>query len=412
MAQTQDPQDTRTAKKPHATLGEVLYAGGTAGAFAEADWACLVQSLAAGDRHALNKFYARTHRVIFTLLMRLTSSASITEELMVEVYGDVWRGKRRHDPAKATVLAWLMNEARARAIARLRTEQRKHWRDAWQDSALMAIDGPSYQDLMEAKEGLRRLKDALRVLVPEERSAIECAFFDELSLAEIATRSRRPEPLVRARLRSGLHTLRHALGAGAKDALSVREINACECAELVCAHLLRALPSPEADRVEAHLASCRSCRRESESLGCVVASFHFWPTDVRRSPVSVQERVVQRVVEESDGLSGLPSVPERRLEWEEVASGISCKILATDERSDMVSMLVRLAPGGEYPPHTHAGVEELHLLDGELWIDDRKLHPGDYNRAEPGTNDKRVWSETGCTCFLVTSAKDVLGQAA
>ena len=47
--------------------------------------------------------------------------------------------------------------------------------------------------------------------------------------------------------------------------------------------------------------------------------------------------------------------------------------------------------------------EELHLLDGELWIDDSKLYPGDYNRAEACTGDKRVWSETGCTCVLITS---------
>ena len=66
-------------------------------------------------------------------------------------------------------------------------------------------------------------------------------------------------------------------------------------------------------------------------------------------------------------------------------------------------MLVRLAPGTEYPPHRHGGVEELHLLHGELMIGDRKLYPGDYNRAEAGTVDLRVWSETGCTCILVTS---------
>jgi anti-sigma factor ChrR (cupin superfamily) len=71
-------------------------------------------------------------------------------------------------------------------------------------------------------------------------------------------------------------------------------------------------------------------------------------------------------------------------------------------------MMVRLAPGTDYPPHTHAGVEELHLLEGELWIDDRKLAAGAYNRAEPGTGDKRVWSETGCTCVLITSADDLL----
>ena len=94
--------------------------------------------------------------------------------------------------------------------------------------------------------------------------------------------------------------------------------------------------------------------------------------------------------------------------WEEVAPGIFCKLMATDTKRHRVSMLVRLLPGVEYPPHTHAGLEELFLLDGELWIDDRKLYPGDYNRAERGTGDKRVWTETGCTCVLVTSTRDEL----
>jgi anti-sigma factor ChrR (cupin superfamily) len=71
-------------------------------------------------------------------------------------------------------------------------------------------------------------------------------------------------------------------------------------------------------------------------------------------------------------------------------------------------MLVRLAPGTDYPRHRHAGVEELHLLHGELMIGDKKLYPGDYNRAEADTVDHRVWSETGCTCVLLTSTKDVL----
>jgi hypothetical protein len=58
------------------------------------------------------------------------------------------------------------------------------------------------------------------------------------------------------------------------------------------------------------------------------------------------------------------------------APGIECKLLATDAERHRVSMLVRLAPGARYPAHTHAGVEELHLLDGQLWIDERKLFPG------------------------------------
>ena len=99
----------------------------------------------------------------------------------------------------------------------------------------------------------------------------------------------------------------------------------------------------------------------------------------------------------------------RELAWEQISPGIWCKLLATDEERERVSMLVRLAPGVIYPPHTHAGVEELHLLDGELWMDDRKLFAGDFICAEPGSRDQLVWSETGCTCVLITSSKDLLG---
>jgi anti-sigma factor ChrR (cupin superfamily) len=132
--------------------------------------------------------------------------------------------------------------------------------------------------------------------------------------------------------------------------------------------------------------------------------------DILRPPTSLWERLAQRVAAETGAEPLLPEPQERSAEpeWNEVAPGISCQLLATDSGRDIVSMLVRLAPGTDYPPHSHAGVEELHLLDGELWIDDRKLYPGDYNRAEPGTADKRVWSETGCTCVLITSTRDVL----
>jgi anti-sigma factor ChrR (cupin superfamily) len=91
-----------------------------------------------------------------------------------------------------------------------------------------------------------------------------------------------------------------------------------------------------------------------------------------------------------------------------VAPGISCKLLATDTEKNRVSLLVRLAPGTEYPPHRHAEVEELYMLDGELIVGDRKLRSGDYLRSEPGSVDHRVWSETGCTGVLLTSFDDVI----
>jgi hypothetical protein len=188
--------------------------------------------------------------------------------------------------------------------------------------------------------------------------------------------------------------------------------NPCEQSEVTCAHAAQALAPNEVAAAEAHIASCPDCQRELESLRPVVDRFVSWPTDVLRPPTSLQERLARRIAEETGKPPVLP--PARRWsepEWEQVAPGIECKLLANDAERDRVSMLVRLAPGASYPPHTHAGVEELHLLDGELWINERKLVPGDYNYGAPGALDERVWSETGCTCVLITSTKDVLRGA-
>ena len=195
--------------------------------------------------------------------------------------------------------------------------------------------------------------------------------------------------------------------------MSSFDTNRCERSEVTCAYALQVLPASEVAAAEAHIAVCPDCRREVQSLRPVIDSLVSWPTDVLRPTTSLQARLAHRITEET-GREPVPP-PARRGEqawsepdWEQVAPGIECKLLATDTERHRVSMLVRLAPGASYPAHTHAGVEELHLLDGELWIDEKKLFPGDYNYGAPGAGDERVWSETGCTCVLITSTKDVL----
>jgi anti-sigma factor ChrR (cupin superfamily) len=191
--------------------------------------------------------------------------------------------------------------------------------------------------------------------------------------------------------------------------MSATGMSGCERAELVCAYAMQALPRAEAAAIEDHLASCARCRRELEQLRPIVQSFVAWPTDVLRPSSSLQARLALRIADEAGDKPVPPPAPGwSEPEWEKVAPGISVKLLANDTEKHIVSMLVRLEPGASYPPHTHAGVEELHLLDGELWIDERKLYPGDYNYGRPGEGDERVWSETGCTCVLITSTKDVL----
>jgi anti-sigma factor ChrR (cupin superfamily) len=184
----------------------------------------------------------------------------------------------------------------------------------------------------------------------------------------------------------------------------------CERAEHVAEYALRALPATERSAFEAHVDACAECRQELMAVRPIIDAFGDWPTDILRPSVALWGRLAERIGTDSGG-EPLREPEERWLgepEWKDVAPGISCKLLSTDVANERVSMLVRLASGTAYPPHVHAGVEELHLLDGELWIDDRKLYPGDYNRGEPGTGDSRVWSETGCTCVLVTSFSDIL----
>jgi anti-sigma factor ChrR (cupin superfamily) len=176
----------------------------------------------------------------------------------------------------------------------------------------------------------------------------------------------------------------------------------------LCLYALQALPANEIAVVEARLAACPECRNDMEALRPVVDAFVSWPTGVLRPSTSLWERLAGRIAAET-GQPVLPApAPPAEPEWYEAAPGISCKLLAADAEKGRVSMLVRLAPGAEYPPHTHAGVEELHMLEGELMVDDKKLNAGDYLRSEPGTTDHRVWSETGCTGVLLTSIRDAL----
>jgi len=189
--------------------------------------------------------------------------------------------------------------------------------------------------------------------------------------------------------------------------MNTSDRNRCDHSEATCAYAVQALAASEVAAAEAHIAACPDCRRELESLRPVLDGFVAWPADILRPAASLQARLALRIAEDA-GTEPVPPPQWAEPGWEEIAPGIECKLLASDAETGRVSMLVRLASGASYPAHTHAQTEELHLLDGELWIDGRKLFPGDYHYAAPGERDDSVWSETGCTCVLITSTKDIL----
>lgn len=204
------PKDERSP----GTLGEVLYAKSTRPLVSEAEWVALVRSIAAGDQGALHALYERAHRVVFTLTMRLTANRETAEEVTLDVFHDIWRRASRYDEADGTVLGWIMNQARSRAIDRLRFEQRKKRVPPDTAGPLPATGAADAADLIAFEQQRRALRDALMVLTPDEREAIEAAYFTESTYAEVAARLNQPLGTIKTRIRSGLHKLRQALVDG------------------------------------------------------------------------------------------------------------------------------------------------------------------------------------------------------
>ena len=200
--------EERPQKSP-ATLGDVLYAKSKA-PVPEQDWAKLVQSIAKGDQVALHALYERTHRIVFTLIMRITANRETAEEITLDVFHDVWRRAPRYDAANGTVLGWIMNQARSRALDRLRFESRKKRSDSGnvEPPAEAAADP---LDVLELREQGEALRAALAALTPNEREAIELTFFGGLTHAEAAARLKQPLGTIKTRIRAALHKLRQAL---------------------------------------------------------------------------------------------------------------------------------------------------------------------------------------------------------
>lgn len=209
MAAVRDPNPAQDATAK--TLADVLYATNSSTGPSENDWAGLVRAVAAADQVALHRLYERAHRVVFTLAMRITGNRPTAEEVTLDVFHDVWRRASGYDAANGTVLGWIMNQARSRAIDRVRLEQRKK-RTAPDCPEAEVLEHST--DWLEVRQEGQALHAALAGLTPAEREAIEAAFFSELTHAEVATKLEQPLGTVKTRIRSGLHKLRRALGEG------------------------------------------------------------------------------------------------------------------------------------------------------------------------------------------------------
>ena len=196
----------------NATLGDVLYADKKGSYPSEQEWVALVRAVAAADEQALHALYERTHRIVYTLSARITGSRETAEEVTLDVFHDVWRRALGYDPENGTVLGWIMNQARSRAIDRLRFEQRKKRIGPLPDFADPEEEADAPHRLFESREQAERVRKAMTALTAHEREAIEATYFSDSTYAEAAARLNQPLGTIKTRIRSALVKLRDALG--------------------------------------------------------------------------------------------------------------------------------------------------------------------------------------------------------
>jgi RNA polymerase sigma-70 factor (ECF subfamily) len=209
------PQERRDEVTPD-TLGAILYADRDKVRTPEGDWVALVQSIARGDQRALHSLYEQTHRLVFTLAIRIVGDRETAEEVTVDVYHDVWRRAVEYDQAAGSVVGWIMNQARWRSLDQVKLRHRKK-RSAYEPTAVGRPAETTPAEECEIREESRRLQLALEALTPGERLAVETAFFSEMSYPDAAVKLNQPVGTVKTRIRSGLEKLRQAMKTSSRE---------------------------------------------------------------------------------------------------------------------------------------------------------------------------------------------------
>jgi RNA polymerase sigma factor (sigma-70 family) len=175
--------------------------------------AALVAAVAAGEQRALERFYRLTLGRVFGLALRIVRCRSTAEEVVEDVYVQVWHSAGSYDPRRGTPLGWALTICRSRAIDTLRRAD-----DASLDpnpaerADAVAQVVPDLQDLLQASQEHAALHTAITRLRPEQRQILAMAFFRGLTHAEIAAAARLPVGTVKSQIRRALAILREELG--------------------------------------------------------------------------------------------------------------------------------------------------------------------------------------------------------
>jgi RNA polymerase sigma-70 factor (ECF subfamily) len=175
-------------------------------------WDVLVAGMARGDQRALASLYDATAAPVHSLVTRIVKDDAMAEEVTGDVYLQAWQQAARYDAARGSALAWLLAIARTRAIDRIRVGvAARATVEPVERAAHVPSGRPGPEDTCSAEERRRHVRAALDGLPPEQREAVELAYFDGLSHGEIAARLAQPLGTVKTRIRLAMTKLRDAL---------------------------------------------------------------------------------------------------------------------------------------------------------------------------------------------------------
>jgi RNA polymerase sigma-70 factor (ECF subfamily) len=165
--------------------------------------------MAGGDRQAFGDFYDRYATLAFTLIRRIVTQRAEAEEVLQEVFWQVWVDAGTYDERRGSPEAWLLNRARSRAIDRLRSIRRKgETFVAPIDEGIAREPEGATTNPASLAEDRKLIQTALALLTDAQRQVIELAFYEGLTQSEIALRLSEPLGTIKTRMRLGLERLR------------------------------------------------------------------------------------------------------------------------------------------------------------------------------------------------------------
>lgn len=178
----------------------------------------LIRAAGRGDQGAFAELYDATAGLVHGIVLRVVRDPAQTEEVVQEVFVELWRLAPRFDSARGTVTAWAATIAHRRAVDRVRSEQASRTR-VERESANAVRDHDMVSepvvDRAFADFERRRVRRALDRLTEMQRQAIELAYFGGHTYREVAVLLGEPEGTIKTRIRDGMIRLRDELGASA-----------------------------------------------------------------------------------------------------------------------------------------------------------------------------------------------------